>query len=69
MKNRLDYGKVQIDGMDCKIIHNDIIDPFERMKFVKPGEAVRYYIHYMYRTFSGEARACYADDTANNWSV
>lgn len=61
--------EIQIDGVTYKVVESEIIDPFDRMAAVKPGEAVRYYQWYMYCTASGEARACYADDTSNNWGV
>ena len=61
--------EIQIDGVTYKVVESEIIDPFDRMAAVKPGEAVRYYDKYMYRTASGEARACYADETSNNWGV
>lgn len=60
---------IQIDGATYKVVTSDIINPYDRMAAVKPGEAVRYYDKYMYRTTSGEARACYADDLSNNWGV
>lgn len=60
---------IQIDGATYKVVTSDIINPYDRMAAVKPGEAVRYYDKYMYRTESGEARACYADDPSNNWGV
>ena len=61
--------EIQIDGVTYKVVVSEIIDPFDRMAAVKPGEAVRYYDKYMYRTASGEARACYADETSNNWGA
>lgn len=61
--------EIQINGETYKIVEPETIDPFERMAAVKPGEAVRYYDKYMYRTTSGESRACYADDPSNNWGV
>lgn len=64
-----DNTSICIDGVDYKVIESDIINPFDRMAAVKPGEAVRYYDKYMYRTASGEARACYADNPSNNWGV
>jgi hypothetical protein len=66
----LDTGKlIRIDGVDYKIVNSDIIEPFERMVAVKCGEAVRYYDKYLYRTIDGQIRACYANDTSNNFSV
>ena len=62
-------NELQINGETYKIVESDIINPFERMASVKPGEAVRYYDKYMYRTTCGEARVCYADDPSNNWGV
>lgn len=62
-------NKLKIDENTYKVVESEIIDPFDRMAAVKPGEAVRYYQWYMYRTASGEARACYADDPSNNWGV
>jgi hypothetical protein len=65
-----DTGKlVRIDHIDYQVIESEEFDPFERMGLVKPGQAVRYYDKYMYRTESGEARACYADNPSNNWGV
>ena len=65
-----DAGKfVRIDHIDYQVIESEEFDPFERMGLVKPGQAVRYYDKYMYRTESGEARACYADNPSNNWGV
>lgn len=65
-----DTGKlVRIGHIDYHVIESEEFDPFERMALVKPGQAVRYYDKYMYRTESGEARACYADNPSNNWSV
>lgn len=61
--------EIQIDGVIYRVVESEIIDPFDRMAAVKPGEAVRYYDKYMYRTASGQARSCYADDTSNNWRV
>ena len=61
--------EILIDGVTYRVVESEIIDPFDRMAAVKPSEAVRYYDKYMYRTASGEARACYADDTSNNWGV
>lgn len=64
-----DTGKlVRIGHIDYHVIESEEFDPFERMALVKPGQAVRYYDKYMYRTESGEARACYADNPSNNWS-
>lgn len=62
-------NELKINGETYKIVESDIINPFDRMESVKPGEAVRYYDKYMYRTASGEARACYADDPSNNWGI
>ena len=65
-----DTGKiVRINHIDYQVIESEEFDPFERMALVKPGQAIRYYDKYMYRTESGEARACYADNPSNNWGV
>lgn len=61
--------KINIDGTDYQVITSEELDPCERMALVKPGQAVRYYDKYMYRTESGEARAFYADNPSNNWGV
>ena len=61
--------KIRIDGVDYKVIQSDESDPFERMSLVKSGQAIRYYDKYIYRTESGEARACYADNPSNNWGI
>jgi hypothetical protein len=54
-----DTGKlVRIGHIDYHVIESEEFDPFERMALVKPGQAVRYYDKYMYRTESGEARGC-----------
>ena len=58
-----------IDGFEYKVVESEIIDPFDRMNAVRPGEAVRYYHEYMYRTMDGEARMCQANCTANNYAV
>ena len=60
---------IQIDGTAYKVIDSGITNPYDRCCVLKPGEAVRYYDKYMYRTESGESRACYADDPSNNWGV
>ena len=60
---------INIDGKDYQVITSEELDPFERMALVKAGQAIRYYDKYMYRTESGEARACYADTPSNNWGV
>ena len=62
-------NELQINGATYKIVESDIINPYDRISAVKPGEAVRYYDKYIYRTASGEARACYADNPSNNWGV
>lgn len=65
-----DTGKlVRINHIDYQVIESEEFDSFERMALVKPGQAIRYYDKYMYRTESGEARACYADNPSNNWGV
>lgn len=65
-----DTGKlVRIDHIDYQVIESEEFDPFERMVLVKPGQAIRYYDKFMYRTESGEARACYADNPSNNWGI
>ena len=58
-----------IDGIEYKIVQSEIINPFDRMAAVKPGEAVRYYHEYMYRTPAGEARMCDAGCTSNSCGV
>lgn len=60
---------VRINHIDYQVIESEEFDPFERMALVKPGQAIRYYDKYMYRTESGEARACYADNPSNNWGI
>ena len=60
---------IYVDGIEYKVVESDIIDPLDRMAAVKPGEAVRYYHEYMYRTPAGEARMCDADYTSNNYAV
>lgn len=60
---------INVNGVDYKVVQSDIVNPFERMDAVKEGEAVRYYGYYMYRTASGEARMCYADNPDNNFGV
>lgn len=60
---------IYIDGIEYKIVQSEIINPFDRMAAVKPGEAVRYYHEYMYRTPAGEARMCDAGCTSNNCVV
>ena len=62
-------NELQINGETYKIVESDITDPFDRMAAVKPGEAVRFYDVYMYRTASGKARACYADNPSDNWGA
>lgn len=65
-----DTGKiVHINHVDYQVIESEEPDPFERMALVKAGQAIRYYDKYMYRTASGEARVCYADNPSNNWGV
>lgn len=65
-----DTGKlVRINHVDYQVIESEEFDTFERMALVKPGQAIRYYDKYMYRTESGEARACYADNPSNNWGI
>lgn len=62
-------ASIRIDGVDYKVVQSDSCDPFGRMDSIKEGEAVRYFGYYMYKTASGEARMCYADDTDNNFGV
>lgn len=68
-KREKDNTSICIDGVDYKVIESDIIDPFDRMAALKPGEAVRFYDMYMYCTASGKARACHADNPSNNWGA
>jgi hypothetical protein len=70
LNNILNEDKsIMIDGVNYKIVISDIIDPLDRITSVKCGEAVRYFGRYIYRTHQGEARACYEDDTSNNFSI
>lgn len=65
-----DTGKIiHINHVDYQVIESEEFDPFERMALVKPGQAIRHYDKFMYRTESGESRACYADNPSNNWGV
>ena len=60
---------VEIDGLKYEISRNYANDLHETIANLKGMEAIRWYIVYLYRTPEGVCRACYADDTNNNWSI
>lgn len=62
--------KVEINGLKYEISRNYGNDIWETMDNLKKMEAIRWYKDkYIYRTKTGGVRACYADDTNNNWSI
>ena len=60
---------ITIDAVCYEVVTPESCDPFELCADLRPGEAVRYYDKYMYCTITGERRACYANQTANNWGI
>lgn len=64
---------ITIDDREYTIMHYDVTMDwdcaFDIVLQLKPMEAQRYYDKYLYRTEDGKCRACYANDTNNNWSI
>ena len=61
---------IWIDAVCYELIDSSCYnDPFELCDALRPGDAARCYDKYMYCTITGEKRACYADQTWNNWGI
>lgn len=60
---------MKIDGIEYELVTMELDDPFDRCDALKKGQAVRYFDKYIYKTYDGKAKACYADDTNNNWNI
>lgn len=61
--------KVEINGLKYVLSTNYGETYHETLGELKKCEAIRWYDIYLYRTQVGDCRACYADDTKNNWSI
>lgn len=61
--------KVKINGLKYVLSTNYGETYHETLCKLKKCEAIRWYDMYLYRTQEGDCRACYADDTNNNWSI
>lgn len=61
--------KVEINGLKYILSTNYSETYHETLGELKKCEAIRWYDMYLYRTQGGDCRACYADDTKNNWSI
>lgn len=61
--------KITIDGIDYKVIKTEEWNPYDICSLLNNGECVSYHPYWFYRTSNGECRACYKEDTSNNWGV
>ena len=62
--------KITINGTDYEVISSsEFEDIFQGFETLKPKQAFRYYDKWVYRVEDGKFRACYANDTSNNWSI
>lgn len=61
--------KVEINGLKYVLSTNYGETYCDTLNNIAKMEAIRWYDMYLYRTSEGQCRACYADDTNNNWSI
>jgi hypothetical protein len=61
--------KINVDGTDYNVITTEEWNPYDICASLKNGQIVSYHPYWFYRTSNGECRACYKNDTSNNWGV
>lgn len=61
--------KIEINGLKYVLSTNYGETYCDTLNNIAKMEAIRWYDTYLYRTSEGQFRACYADDTNNNWSI
>ena len=60
---------IMIDNIGYNVIKTEEWNPYDICSQLKNGECVSYHPFWIYCTNDGNCRACYKNDTSNNWSV